>query len=295
MSQTFTPGTSQQRIHWEGTERIYTINFPSRSSLPLPLVIALHGTGGSGLTALGQGRWIEKSNLAGFVVAGLNGTLRNPEAPPHPFRNPRVWNNGEWDGVENNPIARVDDVGLIRAIIKGLVDAGLVAADQVYITGFSNGAGMAFRAGVELSAWVRAIAPVANGLLIEPDHLANPVSALMIWGKADPINPYQGGVVRRYGHYLRRPAAEASWRRWGELLHCSPGERLVYDRPPVVAKSLEFGQAKSLLYAIDGMGHCWPGGQGFMPERIVGPAYSALDATDLIWRFFRGEVPGPGG
>jgi polyhydroxybutyrate depolymerase len=40
------------------------------------------------------------------------------------------------------------------------------------------------------------------------------------------------------------------------------------------------------LYRIEGGGHTWPGG-GPLPGFVVGPTHRELDATRLIWDFFR--------
>ena len=41
------------------------------------------------------------------------------------------------------------------------------------------------------------------------------------------------------------------------------------------------------LLRIEGGGHTWPGGRQYLPQGTIGPT-SAVDATTLIWRFFRG-------
>jgi polyhydroxybutyrate depolymerase len=40
-------------------------------------------------------------------------------------------------------------------------------------------------------------------------------------------------------------------------------------------------------YFIDDMGHVWPGGKSRLPERIVGQYSDRLNATDVIWDFFK--------
>jgi polyhydroxybutyrate depolymerase len=41
-----------------------------------------------------------------------------------------------------------------------------------------------------------------------------------------------------------------------------------------------------VLYTVQGGGHSWPGGKP-MPAWIVGPTSRSLDATSLMWAFFR--------
>jgi len=46
------------------------------------------------------------------------------------------------------------------------------------------------------------------------------------------------------------------------------------------------GDASVVLYTIRGGGHTWPGGTP-MPEWLVGPTTRSIDATRLMWEFFR--------
>jgi polyhydroxybutyrate depolymerase len=42
-----------------------------------------------------------------------------------------------------------------------------------------------------------------------------------------------------------------------------------------------------ILYRIRGGGHTWPGGAQYLPASIVGPVCRDIDATDVIWKFFK--------
>ena len=44
--------------------------------------------------------------------------------------------------------------------------------------------------------------------------------------------------------------------------------------------------AAVVLYTIQGGGHTWPGGKP-LPEWFVGPTSNSIDATSLMWAFFR--------
>ena len=46
------------------------------------------------------------------------------------------------------------------------------------------------------------------------------------------------------------------------------------------------GDAAVVLYTITGGGHTWPGGKP-LPEWFVGPTSPSIDATGLMWAFFR--------
>ncbi|MBF0476059.1 MAG: hypothetical protein HQK59_09540 [Deltaproteobacteria bacterium] len=40
-------------------------------------------------------------------------------------------------------------------------------------------------------------------------------------------------------------------------------------------------------YTIEGMGHTWPGGTHFLPEKLIGKPSDKLKANDVIWEFFQ--------
>src|SRR6266571_2493982 len=44
--------------------------------------------------------------------------------------------------------------------------------------------------------------------------------------------------------------------------------------------------AAVVLYTIKGGGHSWPGGKP-LPQWFVGPTSTSIDATSLMWAFFR--------
>jgi len=47
------------------------------------------------------------------------------------------------------------------------------------------------------------------------------------------------------------------------------------------------GNAEVVFYTVAGMGHFWPGGKSHLPERVIGKSSDAINATDVIWEFFR--------
>jgi len=67
---------------------------------------------------------------------------------------------------------------------------------RVYVFGYSNGGHMAFRLAMEAPDEIAAVAAVAASLPT-PDDSSCPLQA------ADPINPYQGGIVTLFGFASR--------------------------------------------------------------------------------------------
>jgi polyhydroxybutyrate depolymerase len=282
------PGTCAYAMQVDGLTRTIRVHIPRSwdGTRQLPVVLMLHGYGGNAWSGLAQGRWIPKAEQAVFLAVGLEGTLKYPDHREHFPNNPRSWSSGT--GATPAEQNGVDDLRFIRRVIEQLLATRQVDAHRIYVTGFSNGAAMAFRVGAELSEYVAAIAPVANALLVQVEQLTRPVSLLMIWGTDDPINSMQGGLVTYHERTIIRPSAIASLQQWGQLLKCAPDLTSTVPQPGIERFILhsENSNAEAVLYTINGMGHYWPGGVNFLSEQIAGHRSHRLNATDLIWDFF---------
>jgi len=270
-----------------GLQRSYVVHVPLRAvGVDAALVVVLHGLGGDGANVLAQGRWVEKADAEGFIVVAPEGVPEDPARPARFFGNKRSWNSGPATG---SPAAArgIDDVGFIAGVIKDVQARHRVDARRIHVTGFSNGAGMAFRIGAELPEVVASIAPVANGLLLPVETLRRPVSLMLVWGEADPLNPIAGGKVERNGRDVLRPSAEQSWRQWARLLRCPTAAKV--ERPVRTVTRQVFdgcaGGSAAVLVGIEGLGHQWPGGRVVL-RLVSGPGSDAFDATAEIWSFF---------
>jgi polyhydroxybutyrate depolymerase len=105
-------------------------------------------------------------------------------------------------------------------------------------------------------------------------------------GTADPIVPYLGGPSR--GTEARLPVIPEWMAARAVLNGC--------DAAPVALPSS--GEASGIrytgcdqgaeveFYAIEGGGHTWPGGEP-LPEWLTGPTSQDIDATRVMWEFFR--------
>ena len=288
-------GVQKMSLAVDGMPRVYALLVPEGATAPMPLVIVFHGQGGDATNAIERGDWAHKAQASGFAVVAPQGSAEHEDRRTSLLVNARSWNAGEMSG-SSAQVRGVDDVGFIRALIDELLRNPRLDPSRVYATGMSNGAGMTFRVGLELSDRIAAIAPVANGLLTAPRPLLQPVSLLMIWGTADPLNPIAGGSVKRAGGSVQRPSGSDSWQAWSRLLHC-PGEPAVESPANGVTLRAQRGcdgGATAHFITIDGMGHQWPGGQVYA-RVLAGPGSNALNATDEIWKFFSSFKPRPPG
>jgi polyhydroxybutyrate depolymerase len=44
------------------------------------------------------------------------------------------------------------------------------------------------------------------------------------------------------------------------------------------------------LLRVEGGGHTWPGGAQYLPVAWIGATNRDIDASEVIWRFFKGVV-----
>jgi polyhydroxybutyrate depolymerase len=284
----FTPVASgqdanRQNLVHDGITRSYVLRTPAkrlRPDAPVPLVLVLHGGGGNAPNAEQMTGFTEKARREGFIVAYPEGSGRLKTSL-------LTWNVGHCCGyaMENN----VDDVGFIRALIDELSRRYPVDPRRIYVTGMSNGGMMTHRLGIELSDRVAAIAPVVATVFGDEKKPPHAVSALMINGSLDENVPPAGGAPGGRGTQAwdgtpTRPALEQGT-FWASNDSCKPDAtksdtkawtRWLYTCP--TGTSVE-------LYLVKDNGHAWPGGK---PGSRRGDRPSkSLDATDVIWDFFK--------
>lgn len=148
----------------------------SRVTMLTPLVVVLHGLGGSG----GDTRDFGFDAIGGFLVA-------------HPDGVERSWNAGACCGAAHEQ--GVDDVARLDELVARMVAEDRVDPDRVYAVGFSNGAMMAY-------AWAcgsRTLAGigVVGGALVAPCPDPGPVAVVAVHGDSDLSVPIDGGVGPR--------------------------------------------------------------------------------------------------
>jgi polyhydroxybutyrate depolymerase len=278
-------------IMWGGLTRTYRLHVPATydQSRPMPLVIALHGGGGTGAR-------MEKLTLDGFNTLGdKEGFL-----VVYPDGIENHWNDGRATVKYRTIRDKVDDVGFISALIDHLVQERQVDKNRVYVTGISNGAMMSFRLACELTGKIAAIAAVSGNLPYDlAPHCApaRPISVLMINGTADPLMPYGGGEVGAKRVKVGKVLSVAQTVKfWTAHNQCSPTPAVTGEPPrnprdgTRVRKEVYSGGQEGtevILYTIEGGGHSWPKGHQYLPEFFVGKTSQNLDATEAIWNFFK--------
>jgi polyhydroxybutyrate depolymerase len=180
----------------------------------LPLVIFLHGLGGSGAQLFRSARLGDFGRAhRAFIVApdGARDTAAR-----------RFWNASasccNFDGVP------VDDVRRLTALVDEWRARPDVDPRRVYVVGFSNGGFMAHRLACAVGDRLAAVASI-SGAGPDPDEpcaVSSPIGVLEVHGDADRIVPYEGGRVFDDPALARYPSMPAAMRGWARRLGC-PG------------------------------------------------------------------------
>lgn len=285
----------------QGTREYLLFAPPQTSSNdPRPLVIMLHGFGGSGANAAKETGWSEKATQKNLIVAYGEATRPNRATAPHFRKNPQAWNDGS--GRFHAATEKMDDVAYVKTLIEHVSQNHNIDPNRIFVTGFSNGASMAFRVGAELADQVAAIAPVSGTCWLEKPKPTKSISLCYITGTEDSLNPIEGGFPKlalggKEQGGASKPPVQTFIERWAQALQCTstpeqitiaPGvQQRIYRRDPNIAT-----ESPVIHYVtIEGLGHHWPGGVSLVPNILVGKPSKKLIATDLIWDFFDVHSP----
>ncbi len=275
-----------------GVERIYLLYVPSQydRAKPLPLVLMLHGFGGTAANAIRETGWSAKADREGFIVAYPQATRPDERAAPNLRTNGTAWNDGS--GRFHSSERSIDDVAFIRTVIERTQKEFSIDAKRVYVTGFSNGGSMTFRIGNKLADRVAAIAPVASASWADTLSPVRKLSMLYITGTKDPLNPLEGGVPRlafkkQSDDGKAKRAVEAQIAQWVSALglpsSASSDETVNGVRRQVFGSPKTTPQVEYIT--VEGLGHIWAGGENVLPEFVVGKPTDKFNATDTIWAF----------
>ena len=278
----------------DGLERSYLVHVPPQAlardrTQATPIVIALHSGGGRARAFSSFTGFNKLADADGFIVAYPEGIEGN-------------WNDGRSRVGNRALVDNIDDVGFILAIAQALAKDFAVDPKRVYVVGMSSGGVMALRAACDAADKIAAVAAVAAALPVRMKPLCNPsapISVLIMNGSEDPVMPWRGGEIRlgleRLGRVI---STDDTMTFWAEHDGCvtTPAVEDLPDKDPgdntVVRRSVfpQCQAAEVVLYTVDRGGHTWPGGPQYLPQAAVGRVTKDIDATVVIWDFFKRQA-----
>lgn len=253
---------------------------------PHPLILLLHGSGGSGQASVAGDGWEGVAEEYGCVIVAPDALPLDAGRPPNWLSNPRMWSAGQPERA-----GAADDVDFVRVLLDELERRG-IAVEQLFIAGHSSGGSLAFAAAAALGARVAGLAVVAAACWVDAAPLAAPVPTLYIVGSADPLVPLEGGPVDLLWLHRTMPPVMTTLTRWASVLGC---DGALVELPSagglwrfVPSRCHETVRFEAVI--VEGQGHGWPGGHTpALPKFVIGPATRGFDATSAIAEFLFGS------
>jgi len=180
------------------------------------------------------------------------------------------------------------DVRFISELIDTLETAYNIDPARIYANGLSNGGGMAFVLSCTLSDRIAAVGMVGAAQLLPWNWCTDrrPVPMITFHGTADRFAPYNGGTSWVVARPL--PNVETWTANWARRNRCGPKPVESAVAADVTRRDYKncADDAAVVLYTLRGGGHTWPGGQP-LPEWFAGPTSRSIDASGVMWEFFR--------
>ncbi|MFY9341261.1 MAG: serine hydrolase [Planctomycetota bacterium] len=271
-------------IEHGGRDRRYWLHVPPHAAniVGLPLLLVLHGGGGSGEQARAATDLATLGTRAGYVVVFPDGT--------GPLRGKLLtWNSG---GIAVYAADHeVDDVGFLRAVVTDVQRRVPIDAARVFAAGHSNGGMMCHRLAREAADVFAGIAVVSGAMNFTAVDAQSPIAALLVHGSGDQHVPYEGGRPR------------SSLGRAGDRTDASVQAAIDYyvERNELVGypDARAHGKVRVDTYAIgkggrttlpvrvitlEGGGHAWPGSTE--KQRLLADTPFPFDASAAILEFF---------
>jgi polyhydroxybutyrate depolymerase len=265
---------------------------------PLPLIIDIHGLGSNAVQQEAVTQFEVLAAKEHFVVLtpqGLNNRFNTNNVTPNA------------------------DVTFMSSMLDQVEGAVCIDTARVYSTGYSDGGLMSSVLACQLSDRITAIG-VVSGLLHGPDcKPSRPVPLMVFWGKKDQVLPFYGGLGPALlalltgkpippgatvptaplpaAHDQGFPPVEQVVSSWASTNQC-PSQSVPITVGSDVTQNIyaPCGQGSMIrFYVVADGGHAWPGSQilskgasGAGGRSIIGFVTMQVDATNLIWSFFKG-------
>ncbi len=222
--------------------------------------------------------------------------------------------SGGWNAGGLRSKSSENDVAYIADLLRHLQTKYSVDRQAIYACGISNGGQMVQKLACDLSDQIAAIGVVAiTGI----DSMCKSCSArrcmpvMFFIGTDDPLCPSQNSGVKQLGGLgealgigdlpvtpqLAKLAdimtAEEIVEFWAQHNGAgSPRQERMPDKNTrdgctVSKETFGGGDREVILYTIEGGGHSWPGGMGFVIEGKLGKTCMDVNASELLWEFFR--------
>lgn len=281
---------SRRRLTSGGNEYEYLLYVPTSAPASAPLVLNFHGLGGDGAGQVAYTGYADLAEAEGFVVAHPSGLLVES----------RDWGaTRSWEVTGADTSSR-DDVQFVSDLIDRIAAQACVDLNRVYATGFSNGG--YFSAHLVCGLADRIAATFSVGGISHPDECqpSRPVAMGAVHGTGDEVVPFDDSQESALlkGVQIDDEKAQELEAFFAEIIPDELAEFADAFGCKVVTES-ELDPATSLtrytgcdggvelrFYAIEGVGHIWPGSswtKGGSKDGVG--AANGISATADGWAF----------
>jgi len=272
-----------------GRDRRYHLHVPpnAEGALGLPLLVVLHGDGGSGEQAREATGLADLGVREGFVVVFPDGT--------GPLRGRLLtWNSGGMPVYASEH--DVDDTAFLRAVVADVQRRVAIDPSRVFAVGHSNGGMMCHRLAREAADVFTGIAVVAGAMNFTEARPTSPIAVFLVHGSADEHVDYEGGPPRSSGRAGDRRDASVQdaidyYLERNDLRGYPESQKEGKIRTDTYAVTKEGKQTRAPLRVItlEGGGHSWPGSA--TKPRLLADTPFPFDASRAILAFLADLQP----
>lgn len=239
------PGVLTSRLHAQsmvtsdsiivdGNYRTFHFYEPQVTGTATSLIFVLHGSGGSGKEfATRMEKLKQKSQSDRFLLV-------------YPDGYKRFWNECRKVADTEANIRNIDEVSFFGEMIDYFEKNYGINDKHVFAVGTSGGGHMAYKLGLLAPDKFRAIAAIIANL---PDDQnmdcaggKRALPVLIVNGTADPVNPYEGGLMKT-GSFKAGTvrSTEETFRYWSTLAGYKgePAKEMLPDSDPADGKTIE--------------------------------------------------------
>ncbi len=218
----------------DGHYRTFHFAKPSANKAEGSLVFILHGSGGNGMDMMSRaGKLAETSATENVLLV-------------YPDGYKKYWNECRKVASSLANQENIDEATFFNSMIQYFKTKYAISEQKVFAVGTSGGGHMCYKLAMTMPGKFRAVtALIAN--LPDVDNFdcteaKVPISIMIVNGTADPLNPYNGGMMQSGTFIMGNVrSTDRTFQYWASLAGYTgePKKELVPDKDPVDGKTIE--------------------------------------------------------
>jgi polyhydroxybutyrate depolymerase len=262
----------------DGNFRSFHFNKPKSLRSGSSLVFILHGSGGNGIDMMNRTTKLsQKAEAENALLVYPNGYKK-------------YWNECRKAASSVANQENIDESSFFDAMIKYFKEKYMINDQQVFAIGTSGGGHMCYKLALTMPGKFKAVTAIIANLPDDENmdcaEARVPIPVMIINGTADPVNPYEGGLMK--GSFVMGTvrSAEATFQYWATLAGYkgSPAKEILPDNDPSDGKTIERytykanGKPEVVLLKVLGGKHDYP---------------NDIDVHVEGWEFFKRQLSQP--